>query len=297
MALRRVDILEELGLTGRSAELQTRLARVEQAVQSQPQLQSTLSRLRVSHQGFTDWHASLQKFEGDEEQTRQAEQPQQRAEALKLLNQIDTNIYSLQRRLLLEDDTYVDSEELRADAVELDQAVLNLIRLFPGARRAGLFSIEQSGPAASSARARPPIEHHQRPLPPLVPTKEEPLEEVEDTVPPLQQRHSTSASSPPPRRTSSGDGSTYHRTTSMDDAKVIVGTFYAATVVAHSQPLPQAPGNVYGHMQAKGNSSMLIGDAIGGSPFVETAEPQNMTRAPGLFRRATDKLKRKESMK
>lgn len=83
----------------------------------------------------------------------------------------------------------------------------------------------------------------------------------------------------------------------MDDAKVIVGNFYAATVVAHSQPLPQAPANNYGHMLAKGNSRMLVGDAIGGNPFAETAEPQNMTRAPGLFRRATNKMKRKESMK
>lgn len=112
MALQHVNILDTLGLTNRSAELQTRLARVEQAVQVQPQLQSTLSRLRVSHQGFTDWQASLQRFDGDAEQTSQARQPQQRAEALRLLNKIDTNIYNRQQRLLLEDDTHIDSEEL-----------------------------------------------------------------------------------------------------------------------------------------------------------------------------------------
>jgi len=42
---------------------------------------------------------------------------------------------------------------------------------------------------------------------------------------------------------------------------------------------------------------MLMGDAVGGSPFAETAEPRNTTPTQGLIRRLTDKMKCKESVR
>lgn len=295
MASHKVDILESLGLTSQSAELERRLTAIEYTVQVQRQLRSTLTRLQVPRQGFTDWRFSLRKFDGDTKQTRQAQQ--QGEEALVLLAKIDKNICNLEEELMSADCAQIDSNELLADVVELDVAVRDLIRLFPGARRAGLFSIDQSGPTSSCARAQPPTRDRRRPLPPLTPTEEAPLEEVGDTVPVLQPRQSTLASSPSPRRTSSGNGHVYRHVTSDNQAQAVLGTFYAASVLAHSGPLPQIPANEYNDILAKGNSKMLMGDAVGGSPFVETAEPRNTTPTQGLIRRFTDKMKRKESVR
>jgi len=161
MAFHKVDILESLGLTSQSVGLEKRLTAIEHIVQGQRQLRSILSRLQVPRQGFTDWRFSLHKFDGDTKQTRQAQQ--QGEEVLMLLAKIDKHISNLEEELTSADYARINSNELLADVVELDVAVRDLIGLFPGARRAGLFSIDQSGPTSSSARAQPQTRDRRRP--------------------------------------------------------------------------------------------------------------------------------------
>lgn len=300
MALHHIDILESLGLAGRSAELETRLTDIEQAVQAQPGLQSTIARLKIPRQGFIDWRASLRDFRGNADQMRQARQ--QRTEASGLLNQIDTNLYNLTHILDQGGQTPVSSEDLRGDVVDLDQAVLSLIRLFPGARRAGLFSIDQTSSPTSSARPHVPNRQRQ-PLPSLAPTDQDPTDDTADVVPPLQQRQSTSTSTStsalPPRRKSSG-GSIYNNIKAKDTTKMMCGTYYGATVVTHSQPLPHVPSSEYHNIEATNHATMLLGDAVGGHPFETTNEPEDTApKAPeqGIFRRFTGKMSRKHSVK
>ncbi|KAK5953933.1 hypothetical protein OHC33_005204 [Knufia fluminis] len=262
MALHQVNILDTLGLTVRSEDLETRLKTIERALQDQPQLQSTLARLKVPRQGFTDWRVSLLRFDGDAEQTDQARR--QRAAAAELLNQIDNNLYNLSQRL----------EET-----------------------ANTPSSSTKRSTNSSTSSAQPQNRTARPLPSLAPTDEEPPEDPEeDTVPPLAHRQSTNSYVPPPRRASSG-GSIYNNVKSKNNAKMMCGTYYAASVVAHSQPLPQAPSSEWNNIEATDDSMMHLGDSYGATPFAEVQEPEEMAPTSGIFRRFTGKISRKQSMK
>lgn len=166
MALHQVNILDTLGLTVRSEDLETRLKTIERALQDQPQLQSTLARLKVPRQGFTDWRVSLLRFDGDAEQTDQARR--QRAAAAELLNQIDNNLYNLSQRLEETANTPVSSEDLRADTVELDQAVHKLIHIISSASEPN----RTPPPIPSTNRRRTPRRPRRRHSPtPRAPTE------------------------------------------------------------------------------------------------------------------------------